>query len=194
MSPNPFFLYAPHYTFRSVDEVRVKYGELEEMMRLMNPSDSKGTLEATNPPDDTGSTTSSSLFPPSTNDLSLLSLLSSIRKTSAILEYDEFLSVTDALSYISHVQSFFSSKENSDAFPALTSLAGDKVYVDPTLLESLSKAFDQQTGQLSLKAYPKLAALRSLISEKKQLIQSTLASIGEAEAKFSNRQNLLCPD
>ncbi|GMI15294.1 hypothetical protein TrVE_jg10007 [Triparma verrucosa] len=156
-------------TSKSLQDVHTRYSQLSEMLSIL-------TLTSTSS-SSSDSDVSASLFPPTPNDLSLLSLLSSLRKTSAILDFDEFRIVTDALSYMNHIQTFFSTRENQEKFPALFKLSGQYIFVTPELLENLEKAFDPQTGQLSLSAYPTLAQLKSSIATKKSQIQSTLNSI-----------------
>lgn len=147
---------------QSVNECHTLYSQLSEMLKILTP---------------TSTETPSSLFPHTSNDLSLSSLLTSLRKTSAVLEFEEFLNVIDTLSYINHIQTFFSTLETQKTYPSLFKLAGQYIFVPPDLLQTLEKAFDCQTGQLSLSTYPQLSSLKSQISSKKSLIQSTLNSI-----------------
>ena len=100
-----------------------------------------------------------------------------MRKTSAVFSYEDFRQVIDTLEYVGHVQNFFQSKSNRDAYPSLTHVAGSRIYVDPALLQSLGAAFDVATGQLSAKAFPRLGQLRSSIASLKATIRSTLTRI-----------------
>ena len=137
----------------TIDDVHIKYEQLNEMQNIIEKNSDNDNNQNNNQNNNqqprTTTTTTTTLFPPMQNDLSLLHLLNTIRKTSAVFTYDEFGQVKDTLTYIKHVQAFFQHKPNRDEFPRLTEAAGGRVYVDPELLERLSKAFEGATGQVS---------------------------------------------